>query len=84
MRKRARDKLLRAVQEGVRDDVADLRNRVAALTDLAEESQRGAAEAAARAGELEALLQHVLQEASPAGRRCTGTSTPRPGTGGAT
>ena len=63
LRKRARDKLLRAVQEGVRDDVADLRNRVAALTDLAEESQRGAAEAAARAGELEALLQHVLQEA---------------------
>jgi hypothetical protein len=62
LRKGVRDRLVRAVQEGVRDDVADLRDQVAALTDRAEEAQRGTAATAARAGELEALLRELLQQ----------------------
>lgn len=68
VRRRVRDKFLRAVREGVGDDVSDLRGRIGELT---EELRRGTAETAAvhaRAGELEALLHRVLGELTD-GRR---------------
>ena len=68
LRRRVRGRVLRAVRDGVQDDVADLRGR---LAELGQEVRQGTAATevlAQRAGELETLLHQVLAEVTD-GRR---------------